>query len=148
MSEESISNQDYVRVAIADRLVAKACVSCHNNHQNTPKNDWKLGDVRGVLEVSSPINLQIEESRQTLIGGIALITIVGFVVLGAVFFSINKEMKPIETIIEGLSTGADQLLSASQEISAFSQSLSSSTTEQASNIEETSSAMEEMASMG
>ncbi len=45
-----------IRVAIADRIVADACVNCHNTHPASPKTDWKLGDVRGVLEVASFID--------------------------------------------------------------------------------------------
>lgn len=41
----------YVRVALADKMVVQACVDCHNSHPDTPKNDWKLNDVRGVLEI-------------------------------------------------------------------------------------------------
>ena len=29
-----------------------ACVSCHNTHPDSPKRDWKVGDVRGIQEVS------------------------------------------------------------------------------------------------
>ncbi|MAG94620.1 MAG: hypothetical protein CMJ48_12860 [Planctomycetaceae bacterium] len=44
-----------VRVASADLMAAEGCVKCHNSHPDTPKNDWKLGDVRGVLTVSVPV---------------------------------------------------------------------------------------------
>ena len=30
-------------------------MQCHNNHAASPKTGWKLGDVRGVLEVSIPV---------------------------------------------------------------------------------------------
>jgi diguanylate cyclase (GGDEF)-like protein len=40
-----------VRVALADRLLLPNCVSCHNSHPDSPKTDWQLGDVRGVLEI-------------------------------------------------------------------------------------------------
>ncbi len=43
-----------VRVASADLMVAEGCVKCHNSHPDTPKNDWQLGDVRGVLTVNVP----------------------------------------------------------------------------------------------
>jgi len=36
-------------------MVADACVNCHDTIAGSPKVDWKLGDVRGVLEVSSDI---------------------------------------------------------------------------------------------
>ena len=29
-----------------------ACVTCHNQHPDSPKKDWKIGDVRGIQEVS------------------------------------------------------------------------------------------------
>ena len=28
------------------------CVSCHNVHPESPKRDWKVGDVRGIQEVA------------------------------------------------------------------------------------------------
>lgn len=30
----------------------KACVTCHNSHPDSPKRDWKVGDVRGIQEVT------------------------------------------------------------------------------------------------
>ena len=48
-----------VRYAIAD-IMLPACVGCHNSHPETPKADWKVGDVRGVVEVISPVN-EVEE---------------------------------------------------------------------------------------
>ena len=50
-----------VRIAVADKMVAPGCVKCHNSHPDTPKNDWKLGDVRGVLEVINTIDDQVEQ---------------------------------------------------------------------------------------
>lgn len=29
-----------------------ACVTCHNQHPDSPKRDWKVGDVRGIQEVT------------------------------------------------------------------------------------------------
>lgn len=31
-----------------DIAVVKACVTCHNEHDETPKNNWKINDVMGV----------------------------------------------------------------------------------------------------
>jgi PAS domain S-box-containing protein len=33
-------------------LMRKACVTCHNTHPDSPKRDWKVGDVRGIQEVT------------------------------------------------------------------------------------------------
>ncbi len=71
---EQLDGKTTVRVAIADKMISEACVSCHNARPDTPKNTWKLGDVRGVLE----INLSIEE---TLASSLALgNTILGIIV--------------------------------------------------------------------
>jgi len=62
-----------VRVAVADTMVSPACVSCHNSHPQSPKTDWKLGDVRGVLEVTSVIDGQLADGARfgnsMIIGG-------------------------------------------------------------------------------
>ena len=59
VKEFSNNGTNSVRVAIADKMVADACVNCHNSHPDTPKVGWKLGDVRGVLEVDTLIDGQL-----------------------------------------------------------------------------------------
>jgi class 3 adenylate cyclase len=41
----------HVRAA-APVIMGQVCVSCHNSHPDSPKTDWKVGDVRGIQEVS------------------------------------------------------------------------------------------------
>jgi PAS domain S-box-containing protein len=48
---ESLNGQQVLRYAQADRMTA-SCVACHNSYLGTPKSDWKVGDVRGALEVT------------------------------------------------------------------------------------------------
>src|SRR5229473_5416646 len=36
---------------VAPVVMGPACVSCHNVHPESPKTDWKVGDVRGIQEV-------------------------------------------------------------------------------------------------
>ncbi len=33
-------------------IMGEACVNCHNSHPESPKKDWKVGDVRGIQEVT------------------------------------------------------------------------------------------------
>jgi hypothetical protein len=49
-SFENVEGQPAIRFAVADKM-REACISCHNDHPQTPKNDWQVGDVRGILEV-------------------------------------------------------------------------------------------------
>jgi methyl-accepting chemotaxis protein len=55
---ENRDGKQFVRVAVADTM-AQPCVDCHNAEPTSPKKDWKVGDVRGVLEVSTVINAQL-----------------------------------------------------------------------------------------
>ncbi len=59
MKRQTVDGNEVVRVAIADKMVAQGCVNCHNSHATSPKTDWKLGDVRGVLEVQTSITPQL-----------------------------------------------------------------------------------------
>ncbi len=42
-----------------DEAVTEACVTCHNDHEDSPRNDWKLHDVMGATTWAYP------ESRLT-----------------------------------------------------------------------------------
>lgn len=32
-----------------------SCVNCHNYHPNSPKKDWQVGDMRGAIDVTVPL---------------------------------------------------------------------------------------------
>lgn len=46
-SEETLGGNKYFTAVYQDVAVSEACVSCHNDHQDSPKDDFKLGDVMG-----------------------------------------------------------------------------------------------------
>jgi diguanylate cyclase (GGDEF)-like protein len=52
---ETIGTSKLLRFATAD-LMKQDCINCHNSHPSSPKNDWQVGDLRGILEVSLPID--------------------------------------------------------------------------------------------
>jgi hypothetical protein len=47
---ENYKGRPSIRYSTAD-IMRPACVTCHNTHPESPKKDWKEGDVRGVLEL-------------------------------------------------------------------------------------------------
>jgi PAS domain S-box-containing protein len=53
--EELLNGQRVLRYAQADRMLS-GCVACHNHYEGSPKTDWKVGDVRGALEVILPVS--------------------------------------------------------------------------------------------
>jgi serine/threonine protein kinase len=50
-----VSGQRVVRYAQA-RIMQRSCVECHNTHPQSPRKDWREGDVRGVLEIIRPLD--------------------------------------------------------------------------------------------
>ena len=71
-----------LKYAEAD-ILKPSCVSCHNTYPGTPKTDWKIGDVRGVLEIIQPLGAFKAETqgglRDTLImmSGLSVVGIAG-----------------------------------------------------------------------
>jgi hypothetical protein len=62
---EPFEGRPALRYAVADRMPA-SCVSCHNNHPQSPKRDWQVGDVRGVLEIVRPLDGTVAITRARL----------------------------------------------------------------------------------
>ena len=53
--EETLGGQKYFTALYADIGVAAACVDCHNDHKDSPKNDFKMGDVMGGVMIRIPV---------------------------------------------------------------------------------------------
>ena len=96
---EKVSGGRYVRVAIADKLVADACVNCHNNHPDSPYRDWELGDVRGILEVSVPIEGQLEANSQMTLLVQLFSLLITVILVASIMYALNKHLlKPVQDI--------------------------------------------------
>jgi hypothetical protein len=50
-AEEELAGVKYFTAVYADKAVAPACVSCHNNHEDSPKTDFKMNDVMGGVVI-------------------------------------------------------------------------------------------------
>ena len=88
--KDVIDGKTYYRTAIPDYLLAESCVACHNYRPDTPKSDWELGDVRGVIEVSIPIETSLGSGRE-LTYSIVLFILFNFSFLGLYYFIFMKE---------------------------------------------------------
>ncbi len=92
-----------VRVAVADKMVAQGCVNCHNTHPDTPKNGWKLGDVRGILEINSDISNQVAASAWLSDKITYALIVMLLVTIMAVYFVYKKSIAmPIASLQEGI----------------------------------------------
>ena len=128
--KEVRNGKTVVRVAIADKLVAKGCVDCHNTHPLTPRKGWNLGDVRGVLEINSNITAALvaaDSIKNKIILGILL---AGLIISGILIASARAISKPVKGITDIMTRMADGDLentipstSRSDEIGQMSQTL-------------------------
>lgn len=102
-----------VRVGIADFMVADACVACHNSHPETPKADWAMGDVRGILEIEAPIDDQLAAGF-ALGRSIVLTIIAGTLILFAALYlvyrnNIGKRLDHVANALSEISQGDGDL---------------------------------------
>lgn len=100
---ENLNGEEVVRYALPDFLSAQGCVSCHNQRADTPKSDWKLGDVRGVIEVITPISSEITANNEMQKNILIFIAInIAFLIIYYSFISINrkKEMQKMSDDFE------------------------------------------------
>ena len=52
---EELGGTRYFTAVYADTAVAPVCVSCHNDHKDSPRRDFKLGDVMGGVVIRIPV---------------------------------------------------------------------------------------------
>ena len=53
-ADEELGGQKYFTAIYPDVGVADACISCHNNHKDSPRTDFKLGEVMGGVVIRIP----------------------------------------------------------------------------------------------
>src|SRR5262245_17092557 len=95
---EDFRGHQSLRYAVADRMEA-GCVSCHNNHPDSPKTDWKVGDVRGVIEIIRPLDSVVAQTYaglRDLVILTAIIGIVGLSSLALVFGKLRRNSMELE----------------------------------------------------
>jgi methyl-accepting chemotaxis protein len=97
-----------IRYALADKMTAQACVDCHNTHPLSPKTGWKLGDVRGVLEVIQPVDHLLAASGAAA-RNLALLIVLGIsIVLAATVLNVHRILKSLleaVRVAENIATG-------------------------------------------
>ena len=53
--EETLGKTKYFTAVYADKAVAPACVTCHNEHKDTPRKDFKIGQTMGGVVIRIPM---------------------------------------------------------------------------------------------
>lgn len=81
-------------------IMRRACVTCHNAHPDSPKRDWKVGDIRGIQEVTVR-GLQVNSFGRlgTMFGYISVLGILSVSAAGV----FQRQSRKLERINEKLS---------------------------------------------
>ncbi|MBT5049055.1 MAG: DUF3365 domain-containing protein [Rhodospirillaceae bacterium] len=129
--EKDKKGRTIVRVGIADRMVAQGCVNCHNKRSDTPKADWKLNDVRGVLEISTVIEPQLAAgatvSNRILVGGTVVTIALVAILLALLMQGVARPLRALGGSMNKLAEGEEgvdiPMIDRSDEIGEMARSL-------------------------
>ncbi len=127
--KKNTANDERGKVADSVLVAAKAV-----SLANMEKASTGSGQARSALASSSLI----------MIVGLAMAVVIGIFLAVFITLSITK---PINRVISGLASGAEQVTAASGQVASASQQMAQGASEQASSLEETSASLEEMSSM-
>lgn len=108
-----------LRYATADRMKPQ-CIQCHNTHPQSPKKDWKTGDVRGVLEITRPLSNLTRDIRTQFHATFlftVLVTLSGMLGLIGIALWLRKSALELTEL-------AAQLKTANEDLEAFNYSVS------------------------
>ncbi|CAN5383908.1 adenylate/guanylate cyclase domain-containing protein [soil metagenome] len=114
----SWSNFDGQVRLIAPIIMGQACVNCHNSHPDSPKKDWKAGDVRGIQEVivDQPVAANLF-SFKWLIGYFGFMAVIGLAFVAwqnrqsLMIAGINRELEASNAFLASVSLKISRYLS-------------------------------------
>ncbi len=108
-------------------IMGSACVSCHNSHAESPSNDWKVGQVRGIqaITIDQPIAANLF-SFKYLLSYFIVAGLLGFAFLilqwrqAKQFASVNSELEEANSFLADVSVKISKYLSPQVYKSIFS----------------------------
>lgn len=132
-----------LRYATAD-LMRPACVDCHNTHPDTPKSDWKDGDLRGVLEVTLPMGKitaqQLEGFEQSFMTFIGL----GIIGMALIVTRLMRNTVSLSELVDDIADSTHTLATSSAELTTISEQMGTNATKTTSQADIVSAASEQV----
>lgn len=89
---ETLQGKLTLRYATAD-VMKPACVACHNTHPDSPKKDWRVGEMRGVLAVNYPLDQFQDHVNASFTGHFAFLGGVMIIGLGGLFLGVRESIR-------------------------------------------------------
>jgi PAS domain S-box-containing protein len=105
---DEVDGERVYRLAVADRMTEQSCVDCHNSHADSPKRDWKVGDVRGVIEATIRIE-PIAEDIQGPVRQHLVALLVSMILLAAAVWAVvrqsSRRLEDASSLAEAIAGG-------------------------------------------
>jgi serine/threonine protein kinase len=96
-SFEEIDGRPTLRYTVGRRM-EESCVAFHNTHPDSTKTDWKVGEVRGVLEIVRPLDQDVRRMKHGLHGTLVYVgAIAGGLMLLSCFFVLRHSLRERKT---------------------------------------------------
>lgn len=93
---------------VAPVVMGAACVACHNAHPESPKRDWKVGEVRGIQQITVSTSIAANIFAFKYLLGY-------FVLMAAIGFGFIALQRRVAAVIEGMNKkleGANEFLAS------------------------------------
>jgi diguanylate cyclase (GGDEF)-like protein len=98
---DKLDGRDVLRLAVADRM-QQSCVNCHNTAATSPKKDWKVGDVRGLIEVVQPLDAVLAGSNALSWNLVAGGSAAGLILLGILLGNATRLIRPLSDLARAI----------------------------------------------
>ena len=74
------------------QIMTESCLKCHNDSDSSPKRNWQVGDLAGVLEITRPLERDIQRTQAKMRGAFHLMSVlsIGLVALTLVLFRATR----------------------------------------------------------
>ena len=86
---QELEGESVLRYVKAD-VLSESCIACHNSYVGTPKNDWKVGDVRGALEIVLPMSRFESTSLDMIKQSFLMMLLLILLMVGLLYFVLKK----------------------------------------------------------
>ena len=109
--EDLVNGVQVLRYAQAD-VMRSHCVACHNSYPQSPKTDWKVGDIRGALEVSVPLHQWQTAAAGVLnrtFGILLMVLLIGMTMVWAVTRRLHAALRVADQLAQDQSISNQQL---------------------------------------
>ena len=99
---EEKNGRQVFRLARADVMINDSCIACHNNHPDSTRTNWKIGDVRGAISVSIPVDNISSNLNTIFTRAIIVNSIIGLFAIIILLWVASTQVKRIRSLKETL----------------------------------------------